>query len=123
MPHPWNRRTCSEHPETNYHHMPVDALAQLSDMTSELQRRLVDVTAPTQVLQADADPVITPDSAERIHDLLGSEVKYVHLVPSKVHGILRDDISGARRLVSEFITEAESMAEEHGGGLEGQRHG
>ncbi|WP_119461981.1 alpha/beta fold hydrolase [Rhodospirillaceae bacterium SYSU D60014] len=93
----------SEHPETNYRHMPIRGLFELRRTTEELERRLPQVVCPTEILQGTEDPVIDPESATLIHDKIGSVKKSLHMIPSQRHGILNENVGSTQALIISFL--------------------
>jgi esterase/lipase len=93
----------SEHPHINYFNIPTQGLYQLRLMTDELQNRLVEVEAPTLIIQGDGDLVVDPKSAKIIHEKLASADKTLHWVVSKRHGIINEDIGNTQKVLNAFI--------------------
>ena len=79
----------------NYRHIPVRGLYELRRAVDDLKGHLGDVNCPVTVLQGDKDPVVMPESAERIIAALGSENKKLHWIAARRHGILREDIGAS----------------------------
>ena len=100
------RENASEHPEINYRHIPVDSLYQLQSLTRNLEKHLPHIKVPTLVVQGDNDPVVDPESARQIHDLVGSHDKSIKWVKSGRHGILNENTGGTRTALSHFIEHA-----------------
>lgn len=101
----------SEHPDINYHSIPVHALYQLRELTDVLKQRLPRVEVPALIVQSDHDPVVHPDSAITIHDTLPGYDKALLWVNSNHHGILNQNTGGAQRLVTTFIQQCEAEAD------------
>ncbi len=64
-----------EFPAFNYRRNYLKSLEQLRLLMYECTQALPLVTAPTLIVQGDKDPVVKPQSAERIHDLISSKDK------------------------------------------------
>jgi esterase/lipase/1-acyl-sn-glycerol-3-phosphate acyltransferase len=82
-----------EYPEMSYtkHYLSsIDTLRQLMDHTYD---RLPMITAPTLVIQADQDPIVSSKSATIIHDRLSSEYKELYSVDSDHHVIVQGGCS------------------------------
>ena len=107
MPFRLNR---SEHPETNYRHIPIRALNELRRVTDDLARHLSEVTCPVAIIQGSDDHVVDPKSAQTIYDEIASEKKQLDWIESDQHGILGDDIGGCQDKVLSFITTLEATA-------------
>jgi esterase/lipase len=92
-----------EHPDIDYHNMPVRGLAELRKVADELGRCLPQVVCPVIIIQGTDDPIAGPASARLIHDRIGSAEKSLHMIPSQRHGILHDDIAGTQALVVSLL--------------------
>lgn len=77
-----------EHPEINYHRLPVAGLAAMEKFMGELAERLTEITAPALIVQSRHDPVVDPDGTRQLYNRLGSTRKEYLLVESARHGIL-----------------------------------
>ncbi len=93
----------SEHPHINYRNMPVRGLYELRRMVEELDRRLPDVQCPVTLVQGTEDQVVDPKSAEMIRGKLGSKEILLHMVPSRRHGILNEDVGDTHETVCSFL--------------------
>lgn len=92
-----------EHPEIEYRHMPVRGLVELRKAADELERRLLDVVCPVDIVQATDDPLVDPGSARLIHGGIGSEEKSLHMIDTRRHNILHEDVGGAQSLVVSLL--------------------
>jgi hypothetical protein len=98
----------SEHPETNYRHIPINGLYHLRRAVAEMNEKLAHIDVPVLIMQADNDQVVDPASANMIaRRLTGTQNKTVKMLPSDRHGILNEDIAGAVDLVMEFVAKAD----------------
>ena len=104
----------SEHPETNYRHIPIRALYELRRSIDDLDRRLGDVTCPVAILHGNEDRVADPKSAKIIYEKVSSSDKTLDWIEAERHGILRNDIGGSVQKVLSFIESlrSEDPAEE-----------
>ena len=93
----------SEHPSINYRHIPVRGLYELRRLVDNMKRRLGDVTCPVAVIQGTEDQIVDPKSAEIILDKIASTDTSLHMIPSRRHGILNEDIGGTQELVTAFL--------------------
>ena len=107
----------SEHPDINYRHIPIRGLFELTRLIGEMTNRLADVTCPVMVVQGTEDSIIDPKSAQTILGKIASTETSLHLIPSKRHGILNEDIAGTQELTTSFL-ESLSPNEAHIGGEE-----
>jgi esterase/lipase len=83
-----------EHPEINYHRLPVAGLAAMEQFMHELEGTLPRITVPTLVVQATGDPVVDPAGSKRLFERLGSAVKEYRTFDFNRHGILSGEGSG-----------------------------
>ena len=97
------RENDSEHPDINYHNIPVHGLYQLRSMTSDLPDHLPEVTVPALIIQGDDDPVVDPESARLIFHKLATMDKVLHWIASNRHGILNENIGDTCNLLTDFI--------------------
>ena len=93
----------SEHPDINYRHIPIRGLFELRRLVDNMIRRLADVTCPVLVIQGTEDKIIDPKSAHIVLDKIASTDTSLHMIPSKRHGILNEDIGGTQELVTSFL--------------------
>jgi len=92
-----------EHPAIDYVHMPVRGLVELRKIADELEHRLPDITCRSAIIQGTDDPITDPESARIIHDLIGSDEKSLHMIPSERHGILHENVAGTMALVVSLL--------------------
>ncbi len=93
-----------EHPDINYHRLPVAGLAALEQFMSELEVQLPNITIPAMVIQSLGDPVVDPDGSRLLFKLLGSQQKEYRQFDFNRHGILLGEGSGeVHAAVGEFI--------------------
>jgi len=104
----------SEHPHINYRNIPVRALFELRRLIEEMKRRLADVTCPVAIVQGSEDRVVDAKSAGLIFDGIGSTKKTIHMVSSRRHGILSENVGGTQELVTAFLTSLASSGAEAG---------
>ncbi len=93
----------SEHPETNYTHIPVRALYELRLLSQETERRLNDVHLPALILQGDQDPVIDPDGARLAYERLASRCKTLTMIHSRLHDIVFHDPGQVHATIRFFL--------------------
>ncbi len=93
----------SEHPNINYRHVPIRGLFELRRLIDEMTHRLADVTCPVMIVQGTEDRIVDPKSAQIVLDKIASTYTSLHLIPSKRHGILSEDIGGTQELVTAFL--------------------
>ncbi len=72
-------------------------------MVDEIDDRLPEVRCPVTLVHGTEDQVVDPTSVEMIHNKLGSPEKTVHMVPSRRHGLLNEDIDDTHETLLTFI--------------------
>ena len=93
----------SEHPHINYRNMPLRGLYELTRVTAQLKNSLANVAVPTCLIQADADRVVDPISAEIAYKSISGNDKRLHWVESERHGILNENIGDTHAHVLGFL--------------------
>lgn len=93
----------TEHPDINYSSMPVRSLFELRLMVNQLVKRLQDVHCPALIIQGDEDPVVVPDSANRVYAKISSKLKRLEFVHSQRHGILNENIDNTQGVVIQYL--------------------
>ena len=95
----------SEHPHINYHHMPVHGLFELTRMVAELEQRLPAVRCPVDLMQANRDPVVVPESVYRIAEKLEGTEPVVRMIKAARHGIVNEDLGGTQDHIVQRVLE------------------
>ena len=95
----------SEHPHINYHFMPVHGLFELTRMVGDLEQRLSGVDCPVDLMQADRDPVVVPESVYRIAERLEGADRMVRIVRAARHGIIAEDLDGTQDYIVRRVLE------------------
>jgi esterase/lipase/1-acyl-sn-glycerol-3-phosphate acyltransferase len=93
----------SEHPDINYRNIPIRGLYELRRLIDDMTDRLADVTCPVMVAQGTEDRVVDVKSAHIILEKIASTDTSLHLIPSRRHGILSEDIGGTQELTTSFL--------------------
>lgn len=88
-----------EHADIDYRNIPARCLVELRKVADGLERSLPDVSCQAIVIQGTDDPIVNPASAQRIHDMIGSTEKSLHMISSSRHGILNEDIGDTQSLI------------------------
>jgi esterase/lipase len=78
----------NEHPDINYHRLPITGLAALEQFMSEVEERLPEITTPALIIQSKDDPVVDPEGTNLLFERLGSPQKEYRLFDFERHGIL-----------------------------------
>ncbi len=77
-----------EFPEFNYTRNYIKSLNQLNELMKVCRSSLPLVTAPTLIVQADNDPVVKPESAQKIMEKISSKRKDLKMLPFSRHVIV-----------------------------------
>ena len=100
----------SERPHINYHHMPVRALYELTRMVDDLNNRLPGIECPVHLLQANRDPVVTPESVHLIAKRLARTRPVVQMINADRHGIVPNDLDGTQDYI---VMQALKLHDQH----------
>ena len=92
-----------EHPDINYHDIPVRALYELRMLIQDLEKFLPDIKTPTFLIYADEDPVVAIQSAETVFEKLGATQKKLHIINADRHGILMENTDNIWSLIDDFL--------------------
>ncbi|MGR9073257.1 MAG: alpha/beta fold hydrolase [Gammaproteobacteria bacterium] len=93
----------TEHPDINYRAIPVRALYELRMLIQNMGEVLPLVEAPTLLIYADGDPIVSVNSAEIVLKGLGAVKKELKIVHAERHGILNENLAGTWALIDDFI--------------------
>ncbi len=103
-----------EFPDFNYKRNYIKSLDQLRLLMQECQDALPLITTPTLIIQGDKDPVVKPESAQRIYEVIASEDKRIESFSSNRHVIVLGE--GKERIfhcVEEFIHSRSMLLQEN----------
>ena len=89
----------SEHPHINYRQMPVRGLYELTVLVDALKASLPQVACPVALVQGSDDPVVVPDSGNRILGYLDGVPAELKMIVSERHGIINEDIADTRATI------------------------
>jgi esterase/lipase len=104
-----------EHPEINYHRLPIVSLIAMGSIMKDLEAKLPTIKVPTLIVQSKGDPVVTPDGSERLFEQLGTQEKEYLLLDFDRHGILMGPGSEeVHATIAAFIDRALKMTEKKG---------
>jgi len=78
----------NEHPDINYHRLPIAGLAALEQFMGELEEKLQGIKTPTLIIQSQGDPIVDPEGTRQLFERLGSPQKEYCLFEFERHGIL-----------------------------------
>ena len=100
----------NEHPDINYHRLPVAGLVALEQFMSELEEQLPNITSPALIIQAQDDPVVNPEGTKLLFERLGSQQKEYRLFDFARHGILSGEGAGkVHTVIGEFIEKIRNL--------------
>ncbi|WP_419905800.1 alpha/beta fold hydrolase [Kiloniella sp.] len=97
----------SEHPDVNYHSVPVRTTYELHKLREELHRKLPEVTCPILLLQGTNDPIVDAKGINKVFELIGSKAKELVMIEAEKHGIIYEDIGDCREQIFNFLGEVE----------------
>jgi esterase/lipase/1-acyl-sn-glycerol-3-phosphate acyltransferase len=93
-----------ENPHINYFRNPVSGVHQLEKLMDFISGRLERITVPALVLQAQDDPVVSPEGSRRVYKKLASADKTYILLNYDRHGIiLGEGAPRVHRIVTDFV--------------------
>ncbi len=97
-----------ENPQVNYLRNPVAGMRQLDRFMTNLEPKLSTIDVPVLVLQSRNDPVVNPESTQKLFRKLGAECKEFYLFDFDRHGILWGKGAGrVHRVIVEFLESIE----------------
>jgi esterase/lipase len=97
-----------DEPENSYRALPVQAVQQLVELMAALKDELPKIAAPALVMQANKDPVVSPESAERIYGLIGGKDKALEIIGADLHDILGKNVGVTQETVVAFLKKLSS---------------
>ncbi len=95
-----------EHPRINYRNTPVRALYELRRLIQAMDEFLPAVDAPSLVMYADHDPVVSVKSAPLLMEKLGGANKKLLIIPASRHGFLMENLGECWNAIDRFLSEA-----------------
>ncbi len=94
----------SESPEINYRFYSLRGVRELRLAARACLQSLSGVTSPALVVQADDDPIVSPESGRLVLERLGSGDKVLTTLPFDRHLVLRGDGAEAVfQVITRFI--------------------
>ena len=81
----------SENPDINYSRNPIAGVKELEKMMNMLSAKLIEIQAPSLIIQAERDPVVDPEGSRQVYKLLGSQKKEYMIFNYDRHVILLGD--------------------------------
>jgi esterase/lipase len=98
----------SEHPNINYHNVPVKSLLELRRLIARVEEAAGRISVPVLLLHADKDPVVSVKSSSILLEELGSGNKRLRIIPAAHHGVLMDNTAGTWQIIDEFLNDHSS---------------
>jgi esterase/lipase/1-acyl-sn-glycerol-3-phosphate acyltransferase len=93
-----------EHPDINYHRLPVASLVALEQFMSGLEAQLPNIRTPALIIQSKGDPIVDPEGTRVLFERLGSLQKGFRLFDIARHGILLGEGAGeVHSAIGEFM--------------------
>lgn len=80
-----------DNPEINYRRNPVHGVYELGKLMKVVEEKLAEIKIPALVIQGARDPVVNPESADRIFEMISSTQKELVKIDCDRHGIVRGD--------------------------------
>lgn len=99
-----------EHPAINYRSIPIKSLYELRQLIEETETALPTITAPGLIIYADADPIVSSDSAEWLYSKLDTVNSRLIIVKAERHGILMENLGGSWGVINEFLLQQRQLA-------------
>jgi esterase/lipase len=93
----------AENPDINYAHIPIRALYQLQKMIEYFFDHPAVIHCPVTIMQADGDPVVALDSAEKLLQHIEAQDKQIIMVHANSHGILYADTDNTQQRVIDSV--------------------
>ena len=95
----------AEHPDINYHAVPVRSLYELRRLIQEMDDTLPQIESPTLLVYADNDPIVSLNSAEIIMNKLTTSKKKFKIIHANRHGILMENKARTWKIIDTFIND------------------
>jgi esterase/lipase len=103
----------TESPDTNYGFDYLQGIREVRRAGRACLRSVRDVTSPALLIQADADPLVSPAGGRLLLERLGTPDKVLTTLPFDRHLIVRDEGAGAVfSLVTRFVKRVGGMVAE-----------
>ncbi len=101
----------TEHPEVNYAHIPIRALYQLQKLIKQFIENPAPISCPVTLFQSDQDPVVIPESVDKLYQHIESTHKQIEIIKSQRHGILYEDIDNTQQKIIDAILKLETPSQ------------
>ena len=102
------RPNTTEHPEVNYAHIPIRALYQLQKLIGYFFEHAAPIACPARLFQSDQDPVVSPESVNKLYKHIEAASKNIEIISSTRHGILYEDIDDTQQKIIDTILALET---------------
>ncbi len=102
------RPNVAEHPEVNYAHIPIRALYQLQKLIENLFNHPAPISCPVRLFQSDKDPVVEPESVNKLYRHIAAAEKDIEMIASQRHGILYENIDNTQQKIIDYVLQRTS---------------
>ncbi len=92
-----------EHPNINYHHVPIASVNQLLILIRQTKKQLHQLACPVLLMHADNDPIVDPCSLSVLLRLIKQPLRQHQWVASSRHGILYENSDNCQQSIIDFI--------------------
>jgi esterase/lipase len=92
-----------EHPDINYHHIPVRALYQLQQLINQLMSEPLNIKAKLHLFQGKNDPVVEPSSVESLYRHIEAKDKSITMIEADRHGIIYENIDYVQQKIVDLV--------------------
>ena len=95
----------TENPDINYRNIPVRGLYELRRLTAELEERLPEIDTDVLIVQGDGDPVVEPESATLLQELLVNARTRLRWIAADHHGIVLRNTGDTQGVLVRYLDE------------------
>ncbi|MBQ0724201.1 MAG: alpha/beta hydrolase [Cycloclasticus sp.] len=92
-----------EHPNINYHHVPITSVNQLLLLIKEAKKQLHQLACPVLLMHAENDPIVDPCSLSVLLKMINKPLRQYQWVASSRHGILYENSNNCQQSIIDFI--------------------
>ncbi|MDT8406130.1 MAG: alpha/beta fold hydrolase [Methylococcales bacterium] len=96
----------AEHPDINYHHVPVRALYELRRLIEHMESHLGEINCPVYLLQGDQDPIVALNSLEILKEKLLAATLATNILSANRHGVLMENLDDCWQKIDQFLQQA-----------------
>ena len=92
-----------EHPNINYHHVPITSVNQLLLLIKQTKKQLHQLACPVLLMHAENDPIVNPCSLSVLLKMINKPLLQHQWVASSRHGILYENSNNCQQSIIDFI--------------------